>query len=416
VCVWAVAWAVVLALGGAMPARADWPHLLGPEHDGVCREKDIAAGSATKVWSASAGTGFASITVAGGKAYTMGHDGSQDQVVCFDAASGRVAWRHGYPAPVEARSYEGGPNATPTVHQGRVYALGRQGQVVCLDAATGQLVWQKAPSTFGAEPPTWGFSSAPTIVGDSVVMNVGSRGAALHKDTGAVLWNSGGSGAGYASGVPSTAGAARDPAVALFTSAGLQLLDARTGAPFWSFDWSTSFEVNAASPTPVPGGYFVSTGYGTGCARVDASTGQPRQVWRNRSLSSHFNTCALADGYIYGIDGNAGRRCALVCVSAGDGGVAWRQETGFGTVRLADGKLFFLSESGMLFVVKASSRSYQEVSRHRILGGKCWSVPTITNKRLYARNAAGDAVCFQLEGGALTVDPLEPDRDINLGY
>jgi len=85
-------------------------------------------------------------------------------------------------------------------------------------------------------------------------------------------------------------------------------------------------------------------------------------------------------------------------------------------MRLVDGKVFFLDENGMLFVVKASSRAYQEVARHRLLGGKCWTVPTITGKRLWARNAAGELVCVQLEGGALTVDPLPADPDVNLSY
>ena len=83
---------------------------------------------------------------------------------------------------------------------------------------------------------------------------------------------------------------------------------------------------------------------------------------------------------------------------------------------MADGKLFFLAESGVLDILRASSGSYQELSHHQILNGKCWTVPTIDGKRLYARSAEGDLVCYQLGGGALTVDPQPPDKDVNLNY
>ena len=391
----------------AASARADWPHFLGPQYDNECHEKDIAAGSVNKQWSAEVGTGFSGITIANGKLFTMGNDGSQDNVVALDAASGKPLWKHGYPAAVEAASYEGGPNAAPTFDRGRVYSLGRHGRMLCLDAANGNVVWDKDAGSFNVEAPTWGFSGAPTVVGDAVVYNVGSRGAALDRNTGETLWSTSGSGAGYATPVPCAAG------VALFTSAGLFALDAKSGAPAWSADWNTSFEVNAASPTPVGSGFFITTGYDTGCALVDA-TG--RQSWRNRAMCSHFGTAAYHEGYIYGVDGNTGRRCALVCLNAADGSTAWRHESAFGTLRIADGKVFFLTESGTLLVVKATSKSYQELAKHPLLSGKCWTAPTITQKKLWARNAQGQLTCWQLEGGALTAEPLDPDRDTNLGY
>ena len=410
----AYVWVLTVVL--VAQAQADWPHYLGPQFDNASREKGVAAGSITKLWTAEVGTGFSGVTIENGRAYTMGNDGTSDQVVALDAATGAPAWKHAYPAPMEARSYEGGPNATPTIAGGRVYALGKQGRMLCLDAGTGAVVWDKSAAAFNAEPPTWGFSSAPTVVGDAVVYNCGSRGIALHKDTGATLWGTGGSGAGYATALPYAAGGVKDSAAILFNSAGLHALDAKTGVPLWSFDWNTSFEVNAASPTPVGSGFFISTGYDAGCALIDSSGPQPRQLWRNRALCSHFATCACRDGAIYGVDGNTGRRCNLVCLNAADGTVAWKKETGFATLRLVDETLFVLTEAGMLYVVKATPKAYTELARHRAMDGKCWTAPTVDSKRLYVRNATGTLTCYQLQGGALTVDPLPPDKDVNLGY
>lgn len=368
------------------------------------------ADSLDKKWSAEVGTGFSGVAVDGGRVYTLGNDGTNDSVVALDADTGAPVWKHAYPAALNANSYEGGPNATPTVSAGRVYTLGKQGRMLCLDAATGAVTWDRSPA--GAEPPTWGFSSAPAVIGDAVIYNVGSRGYALHKDTGAPLWGSSGSGAGYANALPYK----NDTAAVLFTSAALQALDVQTGQPLWSFDWNTSFDVNAATPTPVGNGFFISTGYGAGCALVDVAGTQVREVWRNKSLCSHFTTAVFKDGWIYGVDGNTGRRCFLVCMSATDGRVAWKQELGFATLCMDDDKLYVLNESGMLHVVKATSDQYTEIAHHRAATGKCWTAPVVANKRLYVRNAAGALTCYGLEGGALTAEPLPPDREINLGY
>lgn len=404
------AFVYVAALIIVAPAHADWSHYLGPQYDNVSQEKDLTAGSINKLWSAEVGTGFSGMTVDSGRVYTMGNDGSNDQVVALDARTGAPVWKHPYPAALNANSYEGGPNATPTVAGGKVYTLGKQGRMLCLDAATGAVRWDK--NAGAAEPPTWGFASCPTVIGDAVVYNVGSRGVALHKDTGAQLWGTQGSGAGYATVLPYR----NNAAAILFNGSGLHALDITSGQPLWSYDWNTSFEVNAASPTPVTNGFFVSTGYDTGCAVVDVSGPQPREVWRNKNLSSHFATCVLSGGFVYGIDGNAGRRSSLVCMNAGDGRVAWKKELGFGSLRLVDQTLFVLNESGMLYVVKADSAAYTELARHRVASGKCWTVPTIDDKKLYVRNAAGTVTCYELKGGALTAEPLPQDKDVNLGY
>ena len=36
-----------------------------------------------------------------------------------------------------------GPRATPTWHEGRLYALGATGPLWCLDAATGEVLWHR---------------------------------------------------------------------------------------------------------------------------------------------------------------------------------------------------------------------------------------------------------------------------------
>ena len=85
-----------------------------------------------RLWKASVGTGFSSMSVSRGHLYTMGNDGKDtDTVYCFDAATGAQLWKHPYPCLLDPKFYEGGTSATPTVDGGHVYTLSRKGDLFC---------------------------------------------------------------------------------------------------------------------------------------------------------------------------------------------------------------------------------------------------------------------------------------------
>jgi hypothetical protein len=63
---------------------------------------------------------------------------------------------------------------------------------------------------------------------------------------------------------------------------------------------------------------------------------------------------------------------------------------------MADGKIIGLSEKGILIVAEASPTEFKPVSRAQVLGGKCWSVPVLSNGKIYCRNARGDLVCVDV--------------------
>ena len=43
---------------------------------------------------------------------------------------------------------------------------------------------------------------------------------------------------------------------------------------------------------------------------------------------------------------------------------------------------------------------YKVISEAKILSPRCWSVPVLTNGRIYARNAPGDLVCLDVSKDA----------------
>ena len=63
--------------------------------------------------------------------------------ILYTQEAGKEIWRHTYPCPLEPKSHEGGPSATPTVNAGKVYTLSKQGHVFCLGAQDGAVVWRK---------------------------------------------------------------------------------------------------------------------------------------------------------------------------------------------------------------------------------------------------------------------------------
>jgi outer membrane protein assembly factor BamB len=395
-----LALSAVLAGCLLMTARAgaeDWAHMHGPRYDGLSAETGIQPKFIKQLWKTNVGTGFASIAVADGVAYALGNQNDFDTLYATDAATGAVKWRKSYAAGLQPNSYEGGPNAMPTVHGGKVYTLGKEGQIHCFDAKTGNVVWKRHASEWGASPPDWGFGGPATIHGELALFNVGDAGAALNKDTGEVVWKSSGGGAGYAPLVPFP-GPGGQTAFLLFRAAGLAALDPATGREMWSHEWLTGANVNAATPLYFDGKVFISSSYDKGCCLLDVSGDQPRELWRNRNMKNHFSTSAYWKDHIYGMDGHTGRRGNLVCMDPKSGAVVWRREVGFGSLRVADGKLIVLTEDGQLAFADATTTGYLELARKPILSFKCWTVPTIANGRLYARNAPGDLVCYSLTG------------------
>ena len=184
-----------LCLFSTAAARAvDWYRFRGPDLNGISTETGWQTQwpqeGPRRLWKASVGTGFSSVSVSHGRLYTMGNDGvNTDTVFCLDAVTGAVIWKHSYPCVLDPNLYEGGPNATPTVDDDRVYSFSRKGDLFCLDAAKGTVLVANEcrHAGIGQEIPTWGFAGSGLVDGDLLIFNVGSHGTAFDKKTGKVI-------------------------------------------------------------------------------------------------------------------------------------------------------------------------------------------------------------------------------------
>lgn len=404
---------LVLAMLPAGAAGRDWPQWRGPNHDGISQETGWQTqwpGAGPKqLWKASVGTGFSSFAVAGNRVFTMGHAGGQDTVFCLDTDTGRVVWKHSYPAALDARLYEGGPNATPTINAGLVFTLGRQGQVHCVVEADGKPLWSRdLMKDFGLKEPGqdwWGFTGSPLVEGEVVILNAGTRGVALDKRTGKTAWFSGTGAASYATPVAFDAGGQR--AVAVFAAKSLIASDARTGRLIWELPWKTSYDINAADPIFAEGHVFVSSGYRSGGALYKMEGTSFKEVWKSQEMHTQMNPAVLYQGHLYGISGQNGRSGDLRCVEFLTGKVLWKEPAaGMGAFLIAGGQIVLLTEKGELITGPASPDKFTITGRAQVLGGRCWTAPVLSHGRIYCRNARGEVVCLDVRAtGAAPAKP-----------
>lgn len=395
---------VSLALAtGTSAAGADWPNFRGPNHDGISNESGLRVDWKDPipfVWDRNVGSAFSSFACVDKRLYTCGTQDGKQVLFCLDADDGRVVWQNAFEPEYREPQGGDGTRATPTVHDGRVYILGASGRLVCMDAATGAEHWSKQFN----HRPQWGYSASVLVEGDMIVTTAGrDQGAivAFDRVSGAPIWQAGDEPPGYCTPYPFTMDGKRY--IVGFTGKSVLIVEARTGREVWRQEWKTSFDVNAAAPIFHDGHLFITSGYDTGSGlfklRTDGDKLAGEEVWRSKVLLSKFQSAVLHDGKLYASDQNS-----LACVDFMTGKEEWRQRrVRNGTMTLAQGNLFLLTEEGQLQIAPPSPGGWEPVTAADILSDRCWSAPVIHRGRLYVRNLERVA-CFDIRasraGGA----------------
>ncbi len=372
-----------------------WTDFRGPARDGRYTQSrirtDWPAEGLTPLWHQPIGGGYASFTMAEGRAFTIEQRRDQEVVTAYDVATGRELWNHAWDSHFQETLGGPGPRATPTWHDGRVYALGATGFLWSLDAATGDVVWERniLDDSQGRNL-EWAMSSSPLVVDNRLIVQPGGSDGwsvvAYDIDTAEVVWHALDDVQSYTSPMDVTLAGERQ--VLIVTADRVAGLGVDDGRLLWEHPWSPSTVPNIAQPILVGDNrLFLSASYGHGATLIELvpqdGGSVVETVWRNNRMKNRFSSSVLHNGYIYGLD-----ESILACMDASTGELQWKGgRYGYGQLLLAGDHLVVLTEDGELVLVYANPDGHDEVARTTAIDGKTWNVPALADGRLLVRNA-----------------------------
>ena len=119
----------------------------------------------------------------------------------------------------------------------------------------------------------------------------------------------------------------------------------------------------------------------------------------SRDFAAQMNPPLLIGGRLYGIHGDEGKDgTGLKCLDFESGETLWLDtSTGHGAVTAAGDRLIVLTESGELRVGPATPEGFKPTLARKVFGPKCWTVPVLSNGRIFLRNSAGEVVVLTAE-------------------
>lgn len=387
----------------------DWPQFRGADRTNRSKEtgllKTWPTGGPELAWRATGlGEGYSSVSIVDGVVFTMGNRGQDETVVAFDLDSGREIWavRNGN----AFKDGQGnGPRGTPSVSDGKVFALGGNGDLSCIDAKSGTPVWSKnILQQYGGKNIVWGISESPLIDGDKVIVTPGGSAAtmvALRADNGAEIWKAKApvdTQAGYSSAVIVKTGGVKQ--YVNFVSAGLLGVNANTGAALWGNNDASNSTANCSSPLEYNGNVFYASGYSTGGSfvRLSARGNSVREqsAYKTNKMQNHHGGMVIVGKYLYGSSDPG----VLRCIEVETGKVFWENRSvGKGSIVYADGHLIVRSESGPVALVEASPTGYNEKGRFdqpNRSGRPAWPHPVVANGKLFLRDQ-DSLLCYRLK-------------------
>jgi outer membrane protein assembly factor BamB len=376
---------------------ADWPQWRGPNRDDVSPEKNLLPSwpedGPPLAWQVSGlGGGYATVSIAGDKIFTLGNKNGKSYVIALDRATGKILWT------AEVGPAGGHLGCTPTIDGDRVYALGQKGDLVCVSAKDGERVWHRhLVKEFGGQVGDWEYCESPLVDGDRLIVTPGGKQAtlaALDKKTGETLWKCPiaiqSTTAGYSSAVIAEVGKVKHY-VQLINGG---LVGVSTDGRFlWKYEKLGPNTANIPTPIVIGDLVFGSAGYGKGGALLKLTANgkevKAEEVYFNQRLTNKHGGVVRVGDHVYGDTDDGGRP---FCAELKTGKVLWtRGNQGDGrrsaSVTYADGRLYFHYSNGVTALVEASPAGYKEVGSLMVpkTDGESWAHPVVCDGRLYLR-------------------------------
>jgi outer membrane protein assembly factor BamB len=395
----------------------DFPQFLGPHRNGVLAgprlQTDWQSHPPEELWRQPIGAGWSSFAAVNGFAVTIEQRGEEEIVSCYRIRTGELVWAHSETTRHSTVMGGVGPRSTPTIHQGKVYALGATGNLLCLDGSSGAVVWQdNLLARYGVTPEddlkavAWGRAGSPLVVDDLLVVPAGgpSKGrkvslAAFNKETGDLVWEGGDRQVGYSSPMLATLAGKRQ--IVSVNENNVSAHEPETGEELWQFKWpgKSNAEASVSNAQIVDESrVLLSKHYFTGAAVIGLSAEEQtgvimtREVWAQPTmLKTKFTNAIVDDQHAYALSDGI-----LECVELANGKRRWKRgRYGQGQILKVGDVLLVQAESGEVALVAAATDKFTELAKFQAIDGQTWNNPCLYGDLLLVRNAE-EAACYRL--------------------
>lgn len=410
---------VWLLAGTALLSRAEnWPSFRGPTRQGISAEKNLPlhwGAESNVVWKAAIpGVGWSSPIVWGDRVFLTSatDNGTSCRVIAVGARSGKVLWDKEVFKQVPRRKEGKNSYATPTpATDGKhVFAVFGDGSVAALDFE-GAVVWTNREIQHYSRH---GLGASPILHGNLLIMPydgsnpVTAAGnwpnnsseerlgwqipwdkaviVAFNTQTGKRAWTGkrGQSRIAHVSPILIE----HNGTTQLISPAGdaIQGFDPKTG----ELIWTVYSQGEGVTPSPVTGNglVFTSSGFEKSTLRAVKLGGKgdvtkTHVAWEERKGVPTQPSLLYVKPYLYAItDGGIAH-----CYKGESGEIVWEERIGgnhSASPVYADGKIYFLSETGETAVIEAGSQ-FKEVARNK-LNEKCQASLALSGGRLFLRS------------------------------
>ena len=358
--------------------------------------QDWPEGGPKKMWTVNdAGLGYSGVTVQAGSLYTMGAFDKKEMLLAYNSSSGKKLWEV-HVGELLTNGWGDGPRMSPTISNGKIYALGARGNLLCVLAKNGKQVWKKSlVDDLGGKVPGWGYTESVLVDEGKVICTPGGKDgaiAALDADSGRTIWRTKSftDGAQYSSPI-SIMHQGKKQYVQLVMK-NIVGIDPGNGSVLWKSTWPGKV---AVIPTPIfsNGHVYVTSGYGVGCKLVKLGDNYPTNVYENKVMKNHHGGVIKVGEHLYGYSDGVG----WACQDFKTGELIWNEKKalGKGAIAYADNRLYCQGEGdGRLILIDASPTGWKThgeftispQTKKRNPKGRIWTHPVICDGKLYLRD------------------------------
>ena len=393
----------MLAAGFGTASHADdWLQWRGPDRAGISTETGLLdewppEGPEVNWQIETLGHGYGTVVVQGEAIYVQGTRDGQSAVFRLRAGDGGEVWNRKLGPLYDHPDRGDGPRSVPTIVGDSLFVLNGMGEVARIAKDSGEVIWQfNMLERFGSPNTRWGISESPLVVRDRVFVMPGGRDGAivaLSAADGSTIWRSSelGDVASYSSLVLRQIGGAE--VLLGFTGEAGVGVRADDGKLLWRYERpSTQNAINITTPVLEDNLVFYTASYGVGGGALaitpegEGGSFRSEEAYFGTRLQNHHGGVVAHEGTLYSFFGPA-----LTAVDAKTGEVHWRDRSvGKGSLVMADGKLFMLSERNQVGLAVATPEGYEERGRFEIekRGGPTWAHPVVANGAFYIRDQA----------------------------